>query len=418
MLDYCSSDFASADNILKSLLESSVDQRTAQKIRKVLLLLLHGQFYGLDTLHQLLRSYGIYSNDYQKLWSSLSCDFLLNLVNQWLWCVFGKEFGKRLSQSKSTQSRQKLTLIIDGSIFKTWLKNEAFGQYFAKYFSGQYHCAINGFNVILCGMSIGEIFYPLHFQLRRKVEKDVDIAARIIQRVYVKLKGLAVEIDTELPTLYLSVDSGFRSKALINLCNGLSIIYIGVPKSNHIVCLDLNQSNKLKIKDLKRDFLEKEAIFLDTLETRKTEIQDLFTWRIRVYYNCLKREVTLLLFRLKGSKKVSVIFTTDLNVKGKTLRRHWFERTKIELFFRCIKHSLSIQKSTVAYRLGFLKKLAFSFVKALYAQLFTQKAKKKGHRLSRMGLEGMKDCIIFHQIHKTFMDDLVSKNTFCKTNSM
>lgn len=78
---------------------------------------------------------------------------------------------------------------------------------------------------------------------------------------------------------------------------------------------------------------------------------------------------------------------------------------------------MSIQKSTVAYRLGFLKKLAFSFVKALYAQLFTQKAKKKGHQLGRMGFEGMKNHIIFHQLHKAFMNDLVDKDTFCKINS-
>ncbi|MGK0366456.1 MAG: hypothetical protein ACI85O_003529, partial [Saprospiraceae bacterium] len=32
-------------------------------------------------------------------------------------------------------------------------------------------------------MSIGDMFYPLHFQLRKKKEKDVEIALRILGRV-------------------------------------------------------------------------------------------------------------------------------------------------------------------------------------------------------------------------------------------
>jgi len=423
-LDYCASDFESASKILNQLIQGTTDKRSAVKIQKVLLLLLHGQFYGLDTLHQLLKNYGIESNDYQKLWSSLPCNYLLSIVNQWLWLVFGEEFKKRISQSKSTQSRQKLTISIDGSIFKTWLQGENFGQYFGKYYSGQYNSVVHGFNVVLCGMSIGDIFYPLHFQLGRKGEQVGVMAHSILKRVYKKLNNLAFSLDLTLPTLYLSVDSGFRDKGLIHFCAINHIIYIGVPVSSHVIYLDSNKpdrSSKFKIKELKRQFLEKEALYLNTLEESGppcSTITESFVWRIRGYYNCLNQEVTLLLFRLKGSKKVSVIFTPDLNIKAKTLRQHWFNRTKIELFFRSIKHSLSIQKITIRNRLGFLKKLIFSFAKALYGQFFTQKAKKKGGKLKRMGFDGMKDMIIFHQIHKEFMDDLVVNYTFCKGKSV
>ena len=53
-----------------------------------------------------------------------------------------------------------------------------------------------------------------------------------------KLKALADEFKQPMPTLYLSVDSGFRSKSLLAYCEGCGIIYIGVPKVNHIVGLD------------------------------------------------------------------------------------------------------------------------------------------------------------------------------------
>ena len=67
--------------------------------------------------------------------------------------------------------------------------------------------------------------------------------------------------------------------------------------------------------------------------------------RFRAFYDSQNREVVLLAFRLNGSKKVSIIYATDKNIKGKTLRRHWFQRTYIEQFFKLLKHYLLIQKS-------------------------------------------------------------------------
>jgi len=52
-----------------------------------------------------------------------------------------------------------------------------------------------------------------------------------------------------------------------------------------------------------------------------------FTYRFRAFYCSQDREVTLLAFRLNGSKKVSIIYTPDKQIFAKTLRRHWFQRT-------------------------------------------------------------------------------------------
>jgi len=106
-------------------------------------------------------------------------------------------------QSGSTHSRQKLTLVIDGSIFKQWLVDEEFGKYFAKYYSGQYKSAVYGFNVLA--------------------------------KVHKKLDAIALSEGVKLPQLYLSVDSGFRSTGLLAYCEASGIIYIGVPKINHTI---------------------------------------------------------------------------------------------------------------------------------------------------------------------------------------
>ena len=376
--------------------------------------MLYGELYGLNSLNKLMNSYDVKSNDYQKLWSKLSCSQIVWLMNRWLWLIFGPLFVKCVSQSASTHSRQHLTLVVDGSIFRQWLgEGEVFGQYFAKYYSGQYGKAVHGFNVILCGMSLGDVFYPLHFQLRKKSQKDVDVAYEILKKVRCKLKALVEDVGLELPTLYLSVDSGFRSTALLNWCKQVNIHYIGVPKNGHIFYVNTSSveekkvRNKFNIKQLKEVFKEKEA-----KQGKKDSKNESFRWRIRAYYQCMGIEVTLLFFRLNGSKKVSVIFCNDLNIKAKTLRRRWFERTKIELLFRCIKHDLKIQQSTVQNRLGFLKKLSFALVKALYAQLLTQKVKKADKSLERIGYEKIKQLLGFHQIGREYLDKLIFDRPF------
>lgn len=361
----------------------------------------------MNTLNKILTNYGVKGNDYQQLWQKLPSKLLINLMNDWLWSIFSEDFKRRLNQSGSTHSRQKLTMVIDGSIFKQWLVSEAFGQYFAKYYSGQYKSAVYGFNVILCGMVIGDIFYPLQFQLRRKSEKDTEVAENILGKVHKKLRALASKERVNLPQLYLSVDSGFRSKSLLAYCEGCGIIYIGVPKVNHTVDLD---GKKQKIKDLKAEYLEKEEVW----QKENPEEVVPFTWRVRVNYRCTGREVTLLFFRLNGSKKVSVIFCTNLDIKAKTMRRHWFERTKIELLFRMIKNDFKIQQITVRNRLGFMKKLAFALVKSVYAQIFTQMVKKSDPRFQRLGFGGIRQKLIFNQIGKEWLDELVRLDTFCK----
>jgi len=56
-----------------------------------------------------------------------------------------------------------------------------------------------------------------------------------------------------------------------------------------------------------------------------------FCWRIKATYRMYQREG--ILFKLKASKKVSVVLCFDIHAKAKTVRRHWFARISIEEFF-------------------------------------------------------------------------------------
>ncbi|MFN0202003.1 MAG: hypothetical protein ACKVTZ_10810 [Bacteroidia bacterium] len=111
-----------------------------------------------------------------------------------------------------------------------------------------------------------------------------------------------------------------------------------------------------------------------------------FTYRLKAYYCSQKKDVILLAFRLNGSKKVSVIYTTHLSIHAKTLRRHWFQRTYIEQFFKMLKHVLKIQEARVSTKDDFeIKLLRFAYV-AWHGQQLVKFLRKKIKDFAKMGL--------------------------------
>ena len=126
----------------------------------------------------------------------------------------------------------------------------------------------------------------------------------------------------------------------------------------------------------------------------------------------MKQEMVFLIFRLNGSKKVSVIFTSNLDMKAKTLRRHWFNRTKIEQFFRIMKHDLKIQQTTSQNFLGMLRKFVVCLVKALHVQLFTQWVRKRYKSLSHLGFAAIRQLFIHHQIGMNYLEDMLFSEPF------
>jgi hypothetical protein len=377
------------------LSERELSGKRAKEFHQLVICLMLGEMFGIKSLHQLLASYGISSSRPHQIWKRVSTSELVSMMNQWLWRLFTPEFQRMIDRSGSTHSRENLTLVIDASIFRQWLPQEQLGQYFAKYFSGQINGPTYGLSLMLCGMSIGEVFYPLHFQMRRKDHKEIDVAERILTQIHNKLCRIAQ--PDAWPPLYLSVDSGFRSSDFIQRCEGLNIHYIGVPEKSHVLWL---QDEKLKVRDLVDRFKAKEAQALATASPDDPP----FTWRVRVGYQCIGQEVVMLLFRLNGSRKVSAIFSPSLEIKAKTLRRHWFARTKIEQLFRTIKHDLQIQRATTTNRLDFLKQFVFCLCKALHAQLWIQQLKKAHPAIKRIGYLGAQHLISFHQIQRQELD--------------
>ncbi|MEZ4886549.1 MAG: hypothetical protein R3E32_17565 [Chitinophagales bacterium] len=231
------------------------------------------------------------------------------------------------------------------------------------------------------GISIKDVFYPIYFDLSGKKDDAIEVSNNLLVKVEGLLSATAKEFDFELPQLYLSVDNGFNDNSLIEKCEELSIHFICVPKKTHIFYVGKKNFNaKQYIRDV---FLPKEAEYMASQQERnqaignpKKEIEP-FCLRVRAHYHAQDKEVTLLFFRLNGSQKVSVIYTTHTEMKAKTLRRRWFQRTYIEQFFRLIKNTLKIQLSISSDVQGFLKKALLFFLKGISVQLYRKFCNRK-----------------------------------------
>lgn len=409
-------DFQIVKECLDEIRSKGLDKKGKKQLEKVLLLFMMGELYGINTLHGILDSIGVKSNNYQKIWQKYSCQQILNLSYD----VFSKVLENRLvelcTKTGSTWSRSRMTIIMDGSIFKQWLEQEPFGKYYATHFSGQTHKVEYGFNLLLIGVAIGDDFFPLFFHIlcKGKGEKVKGISCKLLTKCDLYLSTIAKRHKLTYGKIYVSVDSGFRYEALIKHCENKGWEAI-------IAC---DKSHIFKVGDWKgklRDYIEQTYKAAEKVHQAKYaergEQAPPFVLRVKAYYRAMGRDVILVFFRINNSKKVSVVFTTHLSAKAKTIRRRFFQRVKIEQFFRFVKHTLKIQQSTSKNFLGFLKKAALFFLKALFCQLFTKKTRKRSKKLKLLGFERIRRLITYNLDNKP-LEELISNGTFCTDFSL
>lgn len=334
-----------------------------------------GQLSGLKTLNTLLGYHGITSNKWYKMRKQLSLDVLRKMMNSYLEEQLLNKLVAIHKKSDSMWSRYRVTVIIDDSVFRMWLeKHEEFQDFYYWTYSGQYDKVVKGFSPNVLGLHINGVFYPLYIDFIRKSDKSrrKKSALRLLNKwaqfsVKMKQRGLV------LKELYASFDNGFHDKLIIEKCEQYGLNLICVPTRTNNITVN-GQTLQIQ-KYIKTMFIYKEKIYYK--KHGKGEDIEPFTLRTRAYYPALKKEVVVLFFRLKGSSKVSVVYTTNIHIKAKTMRGHWFTRTQIEQFFRLLKHTFEISQSTVDNFINFQKRLFLNILTATMTLGFVQFIRKK-----------------------------------------
>jgi hypothetical protein len=329
--------------------------------------------------------FGINSNGKQIKYKKI-CKALTNSQLHAIYeFIFEQQVAKNLEEliekDSCNWSRELVTAVIDDSVFKQWLQQNtdtinSFEECYGRFFSGQIGKAVFGYQVATFGLSIDGVFYPMYFECVKKKdilaepEGKTDECKQEKQTIKVAQKllnkwGNFIEKQKKagiiIPKIHLSCDSGYSNVELSNDAFAYGLIYISVPKKNHYFTI-----NNIRIRLdnwINEKFVITESIHNENEKGLKNEDKTPFTMRFRAFYHCQNRNVTLLAFRLNGSKKVSVIYSTDKNIKAKTLRRHWFQRTYIEQFFKLLKHYLKIQMAVAPSKHDFeCKLLRFAFI--------------------------------------------------------
>ena len=349
-----------AAELLDEVIQSDIPQKDRHKVLKTLMLCMYSSIFGYNNLKQVLTAYDIKSSNFYSLYNKLSFADITNLSAYLFEHYVSEPLIKLGEQSESTWSREKPTYVIDASIFKTWLK-QVDSEFFDKFFSGQTGKAEYGYKLTLGGIVIGETFHPLVFFIASKRFTDSEVAQTILPILHQFIQKLEKQHGLSFGKWFLSVDSGYSHPDLIYLAQKFDIEVICVPTKSHLFEIDSKSTN---LKDyITQQFLEQEQEYY---EKNDKETAPPFTMRKKAKYKCRGMNVILLFFRLAGSKNVSVVYTTDLNIKAKTLRRHWFQRTYIEQFFRICKHSLKIAASTYSSVDDFIRKICLFFLKATF----------------------------------------------------
>ncbi len=391
--NYINDEVPECFSLLSEISESDLSGLDKSLFQKTLILLLVGEFFGCHTLNQILSVEMVKSGTWHTRLASLTYRQIELAV-----CAILKEEALNAltdlaKKSESSWSRAAVSLVIDDSIFKQWLTHgkldPATTEYFDRYFSGQSKSVVYGFRITLCGLAIDDTFYPMYFTLTKKTDNTRQIACDLLNQAHKDITLMCKKEKVTLPNLFLSVDSGFHGLELLNLCATfattiLPITLVGVPKNNHIIEIQATKETP--------EFRGKLPEFIDTYfkiaEAKFYEDpnnkEEHFTMRLKINYVSVDTELIILIFRFKKSQKVSVIYTTDLNIKAKTLRHRWFQRTHIEQFFRLLKDTLKIQLSKSTDKNGFVKKFCIKLFQALHIQLFRNYCRRRFRYFRKM----------------------------------
>ena len=366
--------------------------------------------------------HGIESNTLQIKYSALCKQLTHNKLKQIYEFLFQQNFREKITElsllSDSEWSKANVTGIVDASVFMQFLQSlksleSDTAAFFGKWYSGQTKTAVYGFKVLTFGVTIQDVFYPLFLEFVKKKDpesSEIALACRLLERFDKMWREMRLK-QAELPQkLHLSCDNGYSHKDLIATCKLCNLILICVPKKNHLFKIGNTQKNLSKW--IESEFLAKEAAFLAAQQNNKEVKHEIppFKLRIKAYYNALKEEVILLIFRLNGSKKVTVIYCLEKqspSIFGKTMRHHWFARTQIEQFFKLLKHVLKIKEPKSQTKFEMTCKLYRFFVIAIEAQRFRDFMRKQCPFLQKCGFKQMVQYITFHLNKIKMLDELL-----------
>jgi hypothetical protein len=409
---YLLTDFKGCFSTLEKLSQQDLSIEQRELYECLLLLFFSGHLMGESSFSGVLQSYGITSSSghvsYKRLIKNLKINVIRAIFNSIFENIVSTTLCSILSKSASTFSRKEIVAVLDDSIFQHFLSQTSqndpeIAQFYGSWFSGQYQRVVKGYKVMVFGLTIEGIFYPLYIDFVPKIEatstkeaataaekaalkkEQGSISTKIVLRLFKKWAIFVEKLKNQgftVPVIPFSCDSGYCRIDIENACEGYHLLFISVPKVSQKMKIEWRDYT---VKELKDAYVKAEKRYLENNKQEK-KIEP-FVQRKRAYCHFLKKEVTILIFRVSDSKKVTLIISTDIHIFAKTLRRAFFQRTLIEQFFRIIKHTLKFRETKTSNKIETeIKVLEFAFL-AIQVQKFVKFIRKRIKICRKMGFQ-------------------------------
>ena len=238
----------------------------------------------------------------------------------------------------------------------------------------------------------------------KKIPEKTVIALKLMQKFGIFIEKLRKNYP-KMADLNFSCDNGYSHKVLLDAAPKCHLTYISVPKKGHYFTIDGEKITLLNY--IETVYKPAETTYDIAQKAVATDKKLPFTMRIRGHYDALECDVTILIFRLPNSKKVTAIYTPNKNIFAKTLRRHWFARTQIEQFFKMLKHFMHIAETRPREKHGFeYKMLRFAFI-ALQIKQFIRILRKKRLLPPKAALGTLRIILATHPCIREILDALL-----------
>jgi len=270
-----------------------------------------------------------------------------------------KKLQKLQGQSDSTWSRAGVQISVDDSVIRRYGKTLSF---LGKWWSGQFHEVLNGQDIVLIILKIGEEIIPIRFFLMSKRGRYTN-RHKVVENLMKSISEKWTSAGIDIKNIPISMDAGYADHIEIEEINklGFQKILFGVKKNYRVT--------KKRTKHM--NFNLNEIITKQDIKNAETKGKWAINENVCIFKgrsDCFGLVTVMGRFMLG---KMRYCFAKNIYRTAEILRV-WKQHHWIEEVFKRLKHLLSWGKYRLRGNDGAYASIVLSFF-AYYAVLFLQK---------------------------------------------
>ncbi|MBM3210646.1 transposase [Candidatus Poribacteria bacterium] len=338
------------EDIIKSLEQfqefftNKFDQQPEEAI-EILLMLAYGHIFEIFTPNQLAETLGI---DKNKVYEAIQSWSIFTFRKMYLTAGYDEAkalIQEALSKSPATMSRLRITFSVDDTVIDR-LGNLISLTY--SWFSGKHKEVVNGQNIIVITIKIGERVIPLSIRPVSKQGRDNTTKPDIFRDMLHEVVELFKKDGIDITRFPITFDSWYGSRDLVDILEELKFDKILIhAKSNYVFTID---GKKKKLSEHKENLeFTKEAWGCKGIPVaRKEAVSPTFGKVILVFFMDGSNIKCVMVFgrKLRSSEAISI----------------WKQHNGVEQFWRKLKNDLQIHRIRLRSRQGVYGMVAIKLI--------------------------------------------------------